>query len=173
MRSLKFLLLLLALLSPANQVLFAQPATKLPFPLLGQIARRSGYIFAGTVMAVERIADRGAAVDSVRITFRVDRGIRGVRTGQSLTIREWAGLWASGERYQPGQRVMLFLYRPSKLGFTSAVGGAQGRLDVSQDGRVILQPDWQAGPSEEFRTKPKKARLSAREFARALRSPEE
>ena len=61
--------------------------------------------------------------------------------GQQLTIHEWAGLWAVGERfYRVGERLMLFLHAPSKLGLTSPVGGAAGRFSVGQGGRILLDP---------------------------------
>jgi len=54
-------------------------------PSLRQLTRDSGYIFAGRVSAIERVPaasnPEGAAV---RITFQVEQGIRGVRTGQTL-----------------------------------------------------------------------------------------
>jgi len=103
--------------------------------------QNAGYIFSGTVKAVERVGPTNAAsVPVMRITFLVESGIRGVRNGQTLTIREWAGLWDAGERYRPGERVMLFLYPPSKLGLTSPVGGSRGRFVVGTNGRIILSP---------------------------------
>ena len=90
------------------------------------LTKNSGYIFAGTVKSVERVAPKGNGVATVQITFHVEQAMRGARAGQMLTIREWAGLWESGERYRPGERVLLFLYPPSKLGLTSPVGGPAG-----------------------------------------------
>ena len=61
-------------------------------PSLRELTQTSGYIFAGTVTAVERIASAGPnEVATMRISFRVEQAIRGVRTGQTLVIREWAG----------------------------------------------------------------------------------
>ena len=48
------------------------------------------------------------------------------------------GLWSSGQRYRVGERVLLFLYPPSKLGLTSAVGAEIGRFNVDPLGRVLL-----------------------------------
>jgi hypothetical protein len=104
------------------------------------LTRSSGYIFAGTVKLVERIAPKGNGVATVQISFHVDQGMQGVRTGQMLTIREWAGLWQSGQRYRPGERVLLFLYPPSKLGLTSPVRGPLGRFRIGLDGHVVLDP---------------------------------
>jgi hypothetical protein len=100
----------------------------------------AGYIFAGTVESIVRATPNKGAVATVQINFHVDQAMRGVRTGQTLTIREWAGLWASGERYRTGERVLLFLYSPSKLGLTSPVQGSMGRFSIGSDGRVGIDP---------------------------------
>ena len=67
--------------------------------------------------------------------------MRGTRAGEILSIREWAGLWNSGDRYRPGERFLLFLYSPSRLGLTSPVGGQSGRFAVDSGGSVILDTD--------------------------------
>ena len=113
---------------------------ELPYPHARPLTRSSGYIFAGTVKSVERAAPKGNGVATVLINFHVDQAMRGVRIGQTLAIREWAGLWESGERYRPGERVLLFLYPPSKLGLTSPVGGPMGRFRIDPSGRVIVNP---------------------------------
>lgn len=116
---------------------FAERVQPLPRPTPAQLGRNAGYIFAGTVTAVTPVkAKKANQVPAVQISFHVDRAIRGVRAGQSLSIREWAGLWQSGERYRVGQKLLLFLYRPSRLGLTSAVGGALGRLPLDAKGNV-------------------------------------
>jgi hypothetical protein len=110
-------------------------------PQRPSLTPKAGYIFSGTVKSVERLAPRvKGSVAVMRITFHVDQGLRGTRTGQTLIVREWAGLWQAGERYRPGERAMLFLYPPSKLGLTSPVGGASGRFGVDPKGRVIIEP---------------------------------
>ncbi len=116
----------------------ANPPIHPPFSV-PRIASPSGYIFAGTVTGVQLVAPgKAGSVGTVQITFHVDQGLRGVKTGQTLTIHEWAGLWHFGERYRPGERVFLFLYQPSKLGLTSTVGGTLGRFGIDQGGRAIL-----------------------------------
>jgi hypothetical protein len=120
-------------ISPAKQSLLAMSNLRL-------LSRSSGYIFDGTVLAVERVAQNESDIlTTVKITFRVEQAIRGTRFGQVLTIREWAGLWNSGEHYRPGERLLLFLYSPSKLGLTSSVGGPIGRFDVDSDGNALLE----------------------------------
>jgi hypothetical protein len=110
-----------------------------PPPNLPQVTHRAGLIFAGRVNSVTPIRATGTQqVESVQISFQVEQAVRGVRVGQTLTIREWVGLWSSGERYRVGERLMLFLYSPSPIGLTSPVGGAAGRYAIDEDGRVQL-----------------------------------
>jgi len=140
------------------------------------LVRSSGYIFAGTVKSVERVAPRGNGVATVLINFHVDQAMRGVRTGQTLAIREWAGLWESGERYRPGERVLLFLYPPSKLGLTSPVRGPMGRFRIGADGRVIFDPGRIGLPGRHRRMANRfqgKTWFSPRDFVRFFRLAEE
>jgi hypothetical protein len=139
-------------------------------PSLRQLTRDSGYIFAGKVSAIEREpASSNPAGAAVRVTFEVEQGIRGVRTGQMLVIREWGGLWEQGERYRPGERVLLFLYRPSKLGLTSPVGGALGRFTVDKKGQINLdRVATLASDPDEIHLRGK-TRVSSGDFARTIR----
>ncbi|HKV78636.1 MAG TPA: hypothetical protein VJP02_10870 [Candidatus Sulfotelmatobacter sp.] len=116
--------------------------TPLPPPRvfgLPQVVRAAGTIFSGTVTKIERRpATAGQSVETVAVTFRVENALRGATPGQDLTITQWIGLWASGQRYRLGERVVLFLYPASKLGLTSCVGGALGRFAVDHSGWVLL-----------------------------------
>jgi hypothetical protein len=140
------------------------------------LTRSSGYIFAGTVKSVERVAPKGNGVATVQISFHVDQAMQGVRTGQMLTIREWAGLWQSDERYRLGERVLLFLYPPSKLGLTSPVRGPLGRFRIGPNGRVVLDPGRigvrarRPGITDQLGGR---TSVSPRELVRFLRSAEE
>ena len=116
--------------------------------MLYPVLRDSGLIFSGTVIKVERRnSDSSSALATTSIRFRVDEAIRNVRQGQVVEVKEWGGLWQSGERYHPGERVLLFLYPPSKLGLTSPVGGSSGRFPVNSAGHVLLR----SGVSSPFR----------------------
>ena len=108
-------------------------------PTLQQLTQRAGYIFSGTVLSVERVEPKSQNdVATVRIAFRVDQAVRGVSSRQVFTIREWAGLWESGDRYRKGEQVLLFLYQSSKLGLTSPVNGAYGRFKLDSSGKILL-----------------------------------
>ncbi len=131
----------LALLSLSAQGQDPRPLPSLPATSsLRLLARDAGYIFDGTVLSVQRVVQNELGnVGTVEITFRVEQAMRGTRPGQVLTIREWAGLWDAGERYRPGERLLLFLYSPSKLGLTSPVGGPSGRFAVDANGNALLE----------------------------------
>ena len=155
---------------PITSPIAPRPPTSLPtavsFP---GVARAAGLIFSGTVKSVERkLATRGSAVETVQVTFHVENAIRGATPGEDLTISQWIGLWTSGQRYRVGERVLLFLYPPSKLGLTSSVAGPKGRFQVDQWGRVLLS----AHHLSAFRTDPVlggKARVRVSDFALAVR----
>jgi|ERR1700688_867111 len=108
---------------------------------LGQMVRVAGIVFSGRVTSIGRAAGfYGHEPVSTSVTFHVEQAIRGASPGESLTIREWAGLWGAGERYRVGERVLLFLYSPSKLGLTSPVGGAMGRFAMDSRGMIVMSP---------------------------------
>ncbi|MGA8762640.1 MAG: hypothetical protein WB562_07225 [Candidatus Sulfotelmatobacter sp.] len=112
------------------------PPGVIAFP---QMVHAAGIIFSGHVVSVARDpASGGAGLETIAITFHIDRAFRGASTGTDLTIHEWSGLWSSGQRYRAGERVLLFLYPPSKLGLTSCVAGPVGRFTVDSVGRVLL-----------------------------------
>jgi hypothetical protein len=136
---------------------------------LRQLTRDSGYIFTGRVSAIEPVPASGTAIATVKITFQVEQGIRGVGTGQTLVIREWGGLWEHGERYRTGERVLLFLYRPSKLGLTSPVAGAFGRFTVDKKGQINLDRVASLASDPVDVHLRGKTRVSSRDFARTIR----
>lgn len=135
---------------------------------LRSMARHSGMIFSGTALRVEHLAAASGGVASTRITFRVQTAIRGVRVGQVIAIREWDGLWNSGERYRPGERVLLFLFPASRLGLTSPVGGRLGRFRVDEAGRVEVPGDVGGVGVRGVRPKPVQLKTLAAEIRRAV-----
>ena len=136
---------------------------------LPMLVRAAGTIFSGTVTAIaRRPATHGQAVETVAITFHVDIAIRGATPGEDLTIAQWIGLWSGGQRYRVGERVLLFLYPPSKLGLTSCVAGNLGRFSVDSWGRVLLS----AQHLSAFHADPVlggKSRVVLKDFALAVR----
>lgn len=115
-----------------------------------QMSRRAGMIFTGTVLATDARSENSNLVNrstwgsiapdsmtAFRVTFHVDRAIAGVKAGEVLTIREWAGALSAQRPMRVGERLLLFLYAPSLLGFTSPVGGTRGQIVLDGRGRFI------------------------------------
>jgi len=115
------------------------PGTTVPPGLVFQhLVRGAGIIFSGQVTSIGHVAPSSGQPASTTVTFQVENALRGVAVGEELTIHEWAGLRSSGERYYAGERVLLFLYSPSRLGLTSPVAGAMGRFAVDSQGRIVM-----------------------------------
>jgi hypothetical protein len=117
-------------------------------PQWEQMSCRAGIIFVGTVVssnpasaAVDQVslisATMPATLPTIQVRFRVDRAIAGTETGQILTIHEWAGTSSTQRPMNTGQHVLLFLYAPSRLGFTSPVGGAAGEVFLDPTGKSV------------------------------------
>lgn len=129
-----------------------------------QIINHSALIFSGTVLNIKhQNAGRNTTPGVTQITFRVQDAIRGVRRGELIHVREWAGLWNAGERYRAGETLFMFLYPPSELGLTSPVGGAAGKFDI-QHGRVLIRPQHVF-----FRTGARVSSMDVKDFAAQLR----
>jgi len=114
-----------------------------------QIARRAGIIFTGTVIATNHPPEASdqsiplaatipAEPPTVQLSFHVERAIAGVDSGQVFTIHEWVGASSMHRTISVGQHVLLFLYPPSRLGFTSPVGGAQGEVLLDSSGKNVV-----------------------------------
>jgi hypothetical protein len=123
-------------------------------PQWKQLSRRAGLIFAGTVLpsAAQTLTTQTLATKTpsanrpvpgttsvVELSFRVDEAIAGVERGQILTIHEWAGAWAMHRPMTSGQRILIFLYPPSRLGLTSPVGGSLGQIALDLSGKNVLK----------------------------------
>jgi hypothetical protein len=138
-----------------------------------QVARAAGLIFSGTVPSIVRQpATGGRSVETVAIRFHVDSAIRGTVPGADVTISQWIGTWANEQRYRVGERLLLFLYPPSKLGLTSCVGGPLGRFSVDPMRRVTLSPQHLLA----FRADPilgGKSRVTLGDFTLAVRQAQE
>jgi len=144
-----------------------QPTQPLPGPPgLSRLARFAGTIFSGTVTSVGPVSGLSPGeIPAVAITFRVEHAIRGANPGHVLVIREWGGLWGDGPRYLPGQRLLLFLFSPSRLGLTSTVAGTLGRFKIDSAGDVLLNAQQAALIGQ-----PAVKRLPLQVFVRALAS---
>jgi hypothetical protein len=139
---------------------------------LRQLTSSAGYIFVGRVKSVQYLPAGSGHVPTMRVRFQVEQGLRGVRSQSVLTIRQWAGLWDDGQRYRTGERLLLFLYRPSKLGLTSPVGGARGRFALDRHGEVLLGME-RAALWRDSLQQVRHDRVPLRAFLRSLRGFEE
>jgi len=129
----------------ASAVAAAQPsdqllAARVLGPQWRKIAHAAGMVFSGTVMSVEAPPARAQAVPAIQIKLRVDRAIAGVKAGEVLTIREWAGAWSMHRPMRAGQHVLLLLYPPSSLGLTSPVSGARSQIALDASGTRLAAP---------------------------------
>lgn len=142
-------------------------------PSLARLTQSAGYIFGGTVVSVTKSAIATPGIPAtMQISFHVEQAVRGVRAGQVFTMREWAGLWDAGERYHPGERVMLFLYPPSRLGLTSPVAGTQGRFAIDGNGVIALPPPKIEVQRPIIRRQAIQSAIDTQTFIRAIRQVE-
>jgi hypothetical protein len=81
------------------------------------------------------ILDRG--IPAIELRFRIDRPIAGVQSGQVLTIHEWTGAVSRQPTLRAGERVLIFLYPPSRLGLTSPVDGPMGQIHLDSSGQNV------------------------------------
>jgi hypothetical protein len=133
---------------------------------LRSLVHSAAIIFCGRVISVHREAIDATA--ATMVTFHVEDAFRGVVPGESLTIHEWAGLWTRGETYHVGERVLLFLYPSSRLGFTSPVHGIVGRFEMSTRETIAfnaVQTEFFSGQIKGRRG----VRISYAEFALCIR----
>jgi hypothetical protein len=123
-------------------------------PQWKQMARRAGVIFIGTLLADDHIDNDHLPVaadqllpssatilplPTIHLNFHVERAIAGVETGQILTIHEWVGAPSVHRPINAGQHVLLLLYPPSRLGFTSPVAGALGEVPLDAEGKNVVE----------------------------------
>jgi hypothetical protein len=121
----------------AAQELDQIAAARVLGPEWKQRSRSAGMVFAGTVLGAGPTA-KNQPIPTIAVTLRVERAIAGVRQGELLTISEWEGAWSRQPALRAGQRVLLFLYSPSRLGLTSPVGGPLGQIALDENGEAVL-----------------------------------
>lgn len=116
---------------------------------LRQMTDQSGRVFVGRCDEVtQELDENGLPATYARLT--VTEGIKGVETGETLLIKQFGAvrppqdvregesailpmktMTIGGGGYEAGRHYLLFLYPESTMGFTSPVGGGQGRFEVS------------------------------------------
>jgi hypothetical protein len=125
-----FLLLIAVCAALAQQAAFGAGLS------FDQLAARAGIIFSGTV---EKVDSSDGSV--IHVTFSVDEGIRGVFSGQTLTISEWKTSMTATPRYRSGEKLLIFLHTPSQNGLTSPVGGNAGVVRFVDTENMKLTPE--------------------------------
>jgi hypothetical protein len=108
-------------------------------------------IFSGTVLGIEaQAAQEGRPLPLIVTKFRVNFAIAGVQPGQVVTVREWSGAWSMHRAMRSGQRMLIFLYPPSRLGLTSPVDGSAGQVALDARGEIVrtTAPDAPPLPQE-------------------------
>src|ERR1035437_903175 len=97
---------------------------------LHAMSQQASVIFAGQVTGVRRNDGDTGTIGVVEIDFAVEDAIRGV-IGGTYTLREWAGLWPTGEApFSIGQHYLMLLNAPGPSGLSSPVGGMDGAIPV-------------------------------------------
>jgi len=119
---------------------------------LDQMTEQSGTIFVGRCQGQETALDE-QGIPATYVRFDVEQGLKGVKDGGSLLIKQFGAAGAAlsvpegqsavvapktlslaGSSYRAGAEYLLFLYPESDLGFTSPVGGGQGRFEILNPG---------------------------------------
>jgi hypothetical protein len=112
------------------------------------MARGAGMIFSGTLLGVASQPAASDAVSTIELRFKVDRAIAGAHPGQVVTVREWSGAESLQRPLRPGDRVLLLLYPPSKLGLTSPVNGSSGQVVLGPGGKLLRSQSISVGQLE-------------------------
>jgi hypothetical protein len=138
----------LALLAAADRGYGQAPqTTAATCDALHAMSQLASVIFAGQVIGVRRHDAVDGATGTVEIEFAVEDAVRGV-SGDTYTLREWAGLWPAGDQpFRVGQRFLMLLHAPGVAGLSSPVGGMDGAIPIrgsipppaanAADGRVV------------------------------------
>ena len=136
--------LLLLLLSWNHQ---AAATSVLPISLQRMTAA-ADVIFHGKVISNEVRSDPVSGNVATFTTFEVTELVKG-STGATHTIKQIGGEMPGGQmrqivhgvpRFHTGQEYVVFLPKPSSLGFASPIGLSQGRFDVLRaNGKPVIK----------------------------------
>lgn len=136
----------------------ALATTVLPLDLK-TIDQQAERVFVGDVISVASDLDE-YQIPATFVRLQVLEGIRGVRTGDQILIKQYRGgsridgsdgsvlifpktLRQSPLFFQEGERLVLFLYPESRYGFTSPVGFGQGAFSIEREGtREVVRNVW-------------------------------
>ena len=112
---------------------------------LDELVGLSERVFLGRVAGVKSSFDSRIGINITSYTFVVTEGLKGVRTGDTIQVRQVGGPAGTPSPvaglpvYRKGQEILLFLHGDSRLGLTSPVGLLQGVF------REVKMPDGSRG----------------------------
>jgi len=104
---------------------------------LTELTEGARVIFAGECVDIRSGRDSVSGLVATWYTFRVTQVIKGT-LGKEYVLKQYGGtdgdlhVKVPAVEYQAGEKVILFLYGESKLGFSSAVGMQQGKFSIQE-----------------------------------------
>jgi hypothetical protein len=106
---------------------------------LAEMVKYSATIVVGKVTDVRE--GRHSQYQNIAVTYvtvKVETALRGTPS-QSFTFMQYGGIKsrsiADAPTYRTNEEILLFLYPESKVGFTSPVGGGQGKFLIARDSK--------------------------------------
>lgn len=143
----RFFIFFFLFVSVSGAPLFPSLRATMVLPLdLEQMTDQAGRIFVGQCLGVSSELDEHQ-MPATYVRFYVLKGLKGITTGEEILIKQYGTSSAplkvrEGEKaivpsfsmmvspggYDEGGEYLLFIYPESSLGFTSPVGGGQGKF---------------------------------------------
>lgn len=100
---------------------------------LAEMAHRADRIFSARCIAIDVVPLPQLGREVTEVTFEVERVVKG-GVGRTVNVKLLgAGDGFDAPRFEPGERVVLFLHADGALGLTSPVGLGQGRFSIVED----------------------------------------
>lgn len=99
------------------------------------ISRDAGVIFKGKLLAMKEEYDAKAKLDVRVMKFKVEDGIRGANSGETITLKEWSRFKTdfSANNVKEDKSYVFFFLKPSSLGLTTLIG-QQGLVEFANGG---------------------------------------
>lgn len=133
----------IAFLAPMLIVMAALSTSAQVLPVsLQDMVERAGIIVSGRVVDVRQGGHPDYPhVTVTYVTVEIEESFKGLSADRRrFTFMQFGGQGLTRvpelPSYRQGERVILFLYPKSRYGFTSPVGGIQGKLSVQPDPRT-------------------------------------
>ena len=104
---------------------------------LNKIIENAGYIFQGECINIRTGRDPETNLLATWFTFRVKQGIKG-DLGEEFVLKQYGGsdenytITPTSVQYEVGEELVLFVYPPSSIGFSSSVGLHQGKFLIKK-----------------------------------------